>query len=104
MSGNRPSIVLVTSTSPTLSTNVPTIQATSVHGNTRPPIIVHQSNIPPPNISSLPIRSLIVKPQHEPNQQAHITKPPHNFEIKPIIVQTVHIINIHDYRLILTWF
>jgi hypothetical protein len=76
MSGNPPSIVLLSSSSSTTPNS--SIQTVTAHPIVRPPIILQSSNS-----SSIPFKSVIVKPYRDSIQQALTT----NVDIKPIVLQ-----------------
>jgi len=80
MSGNPPSIVLLPSSSST-SPN-PSIQTVTAHPVVRPPIIFHQQAL---QSTSVPFKSVIVKPYRDSIQQALTT----TADVKPIILQPV---------------
>lgn len=90
MSGNPPSIVLLPSSSSTSqNTSIQTIPA---HPIVRPPIILHQQSTQPSPSSSVPFKSVIVKPYRDSIQQAlTTTTTATNVDVKPIILHQVRI-------------
>ncbi len=83
MSGNPPSIVLLPSSSSTSPNS--SLQTVTAHPIVRPPIILHQQTLQP---SSIPFKSVIVKPYRDSIQQA-LTTTATNVDIKPIVLQQV---------------
>jgi hypothetical protein len=84
MSGNPPSIVLLPSSSSTSPNS--SIQTITAHPVVRPPIILHQQALQPSSSSSIPFKSVIVKPYRDSIQQVLTTT---NVDVKPIILQQV---------------
>jgi len=85
MSGNPPSIVLLPSSSSTSPNS--SIRTITAHPIVRPPIILHQQTLQPSSSSSIPFKSVIVKPYRDSIQQALTTAT--NTDVKPIILQQV---------------
>jgi hypothetical protein len=86
MSGNPPSIVLLPSSSSTSPSS--SIQNVTTHPIVRPPIILHPQTLQPSSSSSIPFKSVIVKPYRDSIQQA-LSTPTSNIDVKPIILQSV---------------
>ncbi|CAF3624742.1 unnamed protein product [Adineta steineri] len=95
MSGNPPSIVLLPSSSSSSASPNPSIQNVTTHPIVRPPIIVHQQTIQSPSSSSsIPFKSVIVKPYRDSIQQALTTST--NVDVKPVILHSSDIIESHQ--------
>jgi len=84
MSGNPPSIVLLPSSSSTSPNS--SIRTITAHPIVRPPIILHQQTLQPSSSSSIPFKSVIVKPYRDSIQQALTTT---SVDIKPVILHQV---------------
>ena len=88
MSGKPPSIVLLPSSSSTSPNS--SIQTLTTHPVVRPPIILHPQTLQTSTSSSIPYKSIIVKPYRDSIQQALTsTTTTTNIDLKPIILQQV---------------